>query len=177
MYSKIKELKGRNDPASKEELLNVVDALAVASEIEFVKVVEELDKMKPYQGRIEIQKFWKMKKQLFPRSKDPPSAMLDKQGNLLTTNKSIENRELKVYAENLQPNKIREHLKEHEPTVNKICDIKPKIAKLNIKEPWTMSELDSAVKYLKVNKSRDALDHANKIFKDGVAGSDLKFQL
>ena len=46
-----------------------------------------------------------MKKKLFPKSRDLPLAMFDKNGNLLTTNKSIESRALEVYADRLHPNK------------------------------------------------------------------------
>ena len=52
--------------------------------------------------------------------------------------------------------------------------MKLRISKLNTTEPWTMFELENAVKDLKVNKSRDALDRINELFKDEVAGSDLK---
>ena len=66
------------------------------------------------------------------------------------------------------------HLTEHEQIINKTYDMKLRISKLNTTEPWTMFELENAVKDLKVNKSRDAFDRINELFKDEVAGSDLK---
>ena len=72
----MRELKGKHDPASKEELVRVVEAIAEAAENKYRKVVEELDRMKPEHGKIDAQKFWKMKKKLFPKSRDPPSVML-----------------------------------------------------------------------------------------------------
>ena len=130
--------------------------------------------MKPDEGRIDAQKFWKLKKKLFPKSNDPPSAMLDKQGNMLTSKRDIENRAVEVYTERLGANKIKEHLESYEQTVNKLCESRLKLTKLNITEPWTMDNFDIAVSDLDNGKSRDALDHSNEIFKKGVAGSDLK---
>ena len=46
--------------------------------------------MKPEKGKIDAQKFWKLKKGLFPKSMDPPTVMMDKEGNILTTDKAIE---------------------------------------------------------------------------------------
>ena len=48
--------------------------------------------MKPEEEKIDAQTFWKIKKRLFPKSMDPPSVMMDKDGNILTTDKAIENR-------------------------------------------------------------------------------------
>ena len=39
-----------------------------------------------------------MKKKLFPKSREPPSAMLDSDGVILTTNKAIERRALEAYT-------------------------------------------------------------------------------
>ena len=76
--------------------------------------------MKPEGQKINTQKFWKLKKMICPKNKDPPAPMLDKRGNL----------------------------------------------------PWNMDNLEQALKDLDNNKSRDAIGHANKIFK--CVGSDLK---
>ena len=40
-----------------------------------------------------------------------------------------------------------------------------------------MEELEEAIKDLGNNKSRDALQYANELFKEGVAGTDLKLAL
>ena len=151
---KMKELKGKHDTASKKEMASVVEAIAEAAENKYRKVAAELNQMKPDKGKIDSQKFLKIKKQLFPRSRDPPSAMLDKHGNLLTTNKSIENRALEVYAERLKPDKINDQFKEHEHTVNKLCEMRLKLSKSKSTEPWTLADLNQAVRDLKVNKSR-----------------------
>ena len=132
------------------------------------------NRMKPEEGKIDAQKFWKIKKRLFPKSMDPPSVMMDKDGNLLTTDKAIENRAIEVYKERLEPNEIQEHLKAYEETNNKLCETRLKLTKLNKTDPWTIEDLEEALKDLGNNKSRDALNYANELFKEGVTGSDLK---
>ena len=133
--------------------------------------------MKPEGGRIDSQKFWQMKKKLFPKSREPPSAMLDTDGVIITANKAIERRALEAYTERLKPNKIKTHLELFEETNNKLCDERLKETKLNKTDPWNMEDLEQALNDLGKNKSRDALQYANELFKKGVAGSDLKLAL
>ena len=57
--------------------------------------------MNPDRGQIDAQKFWILKKRLFPRSLDPPSEMLNKHDNLLTSKIYIENRTIEMYTERL----------------------------------------------------------------------------
>ena len=79
---------------------------------------------------------WKIKKRLCPDSRDPPCAMLDRNGNLLTTDKSIKDRALEVYSQRLEPNEIEENLKELEVETNKICELRMKECKENKSDPW-----------------------------------------
>ena len=108
----------------------------------------ELDKIKSNDGRINAQKFWKLNKKMFPKSRDPPAAIFDKKGNLLTADKAIEERVLEVYYERLQPNKIKANLTTHEKNVENFCELRLKQTENNKTEPWTMKEFDEAVKDL-----------------------------
>ena len=45
---------------------------------------------------------------------------------------------------------------------------------MNKTDPWSIENLEEALKDLGNNKSRDALKYADELFKEGVAGSDLK---
>ena len=47
-----------------------------------------------------------MKKRLCPKSKDPPTAMLDGKGNLLLSEKAIQNRANEVFTERLNSNEM-----------------------------------------------------------------------
>ena len=81
---------------------------------------------------------------------------------------------LEVYKERLEPNKIEEHLNSYAEDSNKLCETGLKLNKMNKTDPWSIEELEEALKDLGNNKSRDALEYANELFKEGVAGSDLK---
>ena len=79
LYDKMRELKEKKDNDNIKDMKKVVEEIAKIGEERYKKLVEELDKMKPDEGKINSQKFWKLKKKLFPRSRDPPAAILDMQ--------------------------------------------------------------------------------------------------
>ena len=172
LYDKMRELKGKQDEESKKELEKVIEAIAEHAEGNYRKVTTELNTMNPEGGKINTQKFWKLKKKICPKSRDPPAAMFSSKGDLLTNKKDIEERAVEVYTDRLKPNKIVEHLESYEETENKLCELRLKISKLNKTEPWTNEDLEQVIKDLDKDKSRDAIGHANEIFK--CAGCDLK---
>ena len=95
LYNQLRELKGKEDKESINQIKKVIEAIAKEAEKKYYKVVEELKTMKPDGGKINSHKFWNLKKKICPKSKDPPSAMIDKDGNLLTTHEDIEKRQLR----------------------------------------------------------------------------------
>jgi hypothetical protein len=99
--------------------------------------------------------------------------MWDSQGNILTTDKAIEERAIEVYERRLEGNIIKPHLKEAELLANELCEARLEETKKNKTQPWTIDDLKTALKDLANNKSRDALDHANELFKEEVAGDDM----
>ena len=103
--------------------------------------------------------------------------MLDKSGNLLTTEKAIQDRALEAYTERLKPNKIEKHLETYEEAVNTLCEERLKLTEQNVTDSWVMDDIEQAIKDVDNNKARDALDYANELFKEGVAGLDLKLAL
>ena len=141
----------------------VVKAIAMKEEKKYQTLMTELDKLKSNDGRINAQKFWKVNKKLFPKSRDPPAAIFDKKGNLVTADKAIEIRVLEVYSERLQANKIKANLITHGKNMDKLCELRLKQTENNKTEPWTMEEFYEAVKDLDNDKSRDALGHVNKL--------------
>ena len=129
--------------------------------------------MKGNKGGMNPKQIWTLKKKLCPRSKDPPTAMLDSRGNLLTTDKAIQNRATEVFAERLESNKIEKHLADLEEDTNKLCTLRLKLAKLNKTKPWDIEDLKSVIKKLPPNKARDSDGYANELFTISVAGDDL----
>ena len=104
LYKNMRVLKELNDEDSTDAINEDAKDIANIAEAKYKQVIEEVNKMKPEEGRIDLQEFWKMKKKLFPHSRDPPSAMIDKEKNVLTTNKAIESLALDVYSDRLKSN-------------------------------------------------------------------------
>ena len=170
----MRELKEKDDDKSKAELDKVIKDIAQMAEERYQKVMEELNDMKPSEGKINAQKFWKIKTRMCKRNNDPPTAMMDADGKLLTSNCAIKARALEVYTQRLDGNKIEAQLEDYEKDVVKLCESRLKMCKLKRVNPWTMDDLNLAIKDLDKGKSRDALGYANELLKEEVAGTDLK---
>ena len=120
-------------------------------------------------------KLWKIKKEIFPKNREPKTAMKDpKSGNLLTSNEKINEAALNVFKERLKNTEIKEHLKPLKDAKEKLCEKVLKVAAANKTPPWTMKDLEVVLKNLKKQKARDPYDLANDIFRSEVAGDDLK---
>ena len=106
LYNRMRALKAQEDDDSKKELKAVVKAIADIAETNFNKLKHHLDQMKPDDGLIKPNEMWKLRKKMCPKNRDPLTAMEDKNGNLLTANKAIQDRALEVYSERLENNNI-----------------------------------------------------------------------
>ena len=121
---------------------------------------------------------WNLKKELFPKSREPPTAMIDPvSGNLLTSEEKIEEAAVNVYTERLKNRPIDDDLKHIKDAKEMLCEKLLKLAKSRKTPPWTMRDLDMVLKGLKKQKSRDPYGLANDLFRPGVAGDDLKLTL
>ena len=81
------------------------------------------------------------------------------------------------YRERLRERPIRPDLNSLEKRKKKIFQLKLKFASENRSKLWTMSDLEKALKDLKLNRSRDPEGFINEIFKEDVLGTDLKESL
>ena len=174
LYNKRRELKNKVDTKSKDDLEEVNEEIARLSQEKFNKMKEEINGNKRDSTALNPMKMWKLKKTLFPRAREPPAAVLDSKGNLLTNNELIEERAIEVYKERLEGNKINNSLEDLEKIENKLCEIRLKNCKNNKTEPWSMENLRLVLKQLKQDKSRDAKGYANELFALSVAGDDLQ---
>ena len=170
LYEKLNKMKENN--SSQKHIEGVMEEIAIIQDEEYKKVSSELAKTKDGE-KLDSQKFWKLRKRLCPKSKDPPSVMLDSKGNILTTNRAIEERAIEVYAKRLEGNIMKPHLKDVEAVTDELCELRLETTKKNKTEPWTMDDLKNALKDLGKDKARDAHDQANELFKEEVAGDDL----
>ena len=105
---------------------------------------------------------------------EPPSAIIDEKGNIVTSNAALENLILKQYGERLKTLEIKNELKMHKMQREKLCDDRLENAQRMKTPDWTVAELDVVLKQLKSNKSRDPIGLTNELFKTTNIGSDLK---
>ena len=101
LYNRMRFLKGKEDNESKTELEAVKKAIAEIAENTFNKLKQQLEKIKLDDNMINAHEIWKLRKKMSPKNRDPPTAMTDKKGNLLTSDEAIQNRALEAYSERL----------------------------------------------------------------------------
>ena len=140
----------------------------------YEKIKDEVEGIKYDEGGFNSGKLWKLRKKLFPHSRDPPTAMLDQAGNLITDPIQIQNLALETYKKRLENRTMKEKFSDIQKEKEQLCAKRLEAAKDNKTEPWSMNDLEAVLNHLKKNKSRDPFGYANEIFKSDVAGDDLK---
>ena len=109
-------------------------------------------------------KLWQLKKKLRGIVNEPPSALLDEHGNLVTSSRALEELSLNMYKERLKSLQIIEELKVYKVQRDNLYKEKLMEAQYIKTLDWTKEDLEIVLKQLK----------ANKLFKSTNAGSDLK---
>ena len=168
-------LKNKTDEQSLESLKTVEEKLANMCAEDNLKIVNEsCQGLVGEEGGVNVKKLWILKRRLRGIIVEPPTAMLDSMGNLVTSRSGIEKLTVNTFQERLKPWKIREDLQVYEKQREELCDKRLKKAQENKTPPWTLEDLDIVLKQLKTNKSRDPLGFGNELFRPENAGSDLK---
>ena len=171
MYDLWKDLKKKTDTQSKAQLEKIEVELA---EKYFQNLKKASQGISCAEGGNIKNEMWKLKKHMRPRSRDPPNAMVNDQGNLVTDQDAIKEMAKEAYSERLRNRPIRQGLENIKDAKEMLAEKVMKVAKYNKTDPWSMDDLDAVLKSLKMQKSRDPNDLANEIFKPDVVGDDLK---
>ena len=171
LEGKKEQVKDKNDDASKIEAQLLEDELADDYFKKIKAAAEEIDC--EVGGNISSD-IWKLKKQLFPQHRDPPTAMLDPDGNLVKSQEQIKKLAAKAYEKRLENRPMKSDLEEIRKSKEKLAEKLMEVAKENKSPDWTSKDLYKVLEQLKNNKSRDPYGLANEIFRNDVAGSDLK---
>ena len=174
LYDKWRKLQGKEDKSSKDELEKIEKELGEKIAQNAKKIEEEVGKYKCEDGGFNSGKLWNLKKHLFPRHRDPPTAMMDEEGKLLTSSEEINELALrKLGFERLKNRPMKKGLEEMKEKKEKLCEENLKKAQKNKTPDWSEEEVKEVLKNLKKNVSRDPLGYANEIFHPKVAGDDL----
>ena len=104
-------------------------------------------------------------------------ALEDKKGNLITNSNAIKKLALDAISERLRHRPIHPNLKSMEKAKVKLTRLRLKISTTRKSPPWTMKNMDKAIRAMKNNKCRDPEGLINELLKEGVAGKDFKMSL
>ena len=101
-------------------------------------------------GGVNVQNLWQLKKRLRGINCEPPTAMLDQYGNLLTSSEALEGPTIEMFKQRLQTLKIKDELKMHQVQRENMCTNRLNRAQENKTPDWTMSDLQKYKNSLKI---------------------------
>ena len=137
------------------------------------KIKDELKEVNWEDGGFNPGKFWKLEKKLSPRQSDPPTAMKDLEGNILTSDKEIIAEAARHYRSVFEETTIDKNLNDYKSERGKLCKMRLQKASQNKTPPWSICDVKNAIKDLNTGISKDPHGQPNEIFKEGVAGAGL----
>ena len=115
-------------------------------------------------GTLSKNDFWKIKKQLFPKSHSVPHAVYDKVGNELTDPQNIILAYRNEMFHRLQKRLIRANLKDYESAMNQLCRHRLHKARTTHSPDFSLSEVRNAISELKEGRCIDPTGFVREIF-------------
>ena len=123
-------------------------------------------------------KMWKLLKKNYPKiSTALPVGKKDRKGNIITNHEGLKHLYLQTYINRLRNRPIKSGFEEIKKMKTELFELQLELAKNNKSQPWTMGDLEKALKGLKSDKARDPNGLVNELFKEGIEGRDLKLSL
>ena len=196
-----KKIRMKNNPkiAVPPEILNLIDRRnkllennAAKNDIEKLEyAISDLEAennrnkiMKQFQffsenaEKINLNQVWKTLKRMCPKVKPKiPAAKKNRRGKIISEPIQLKVLLTKEYKYRLRARPVRADFINLEMRKRKLFEMKLKIASENKSQLWTESDLEKALKSLKINRSRDPEGLVNEIFKKNVIGNNLKISL
>ena len=166
-----------------EERLKEVER-NIASEIEEDNIKEIVESLKALGGEEHSlggsgrKHMWKILKQKYPKILPViPVGKKDRHGNLITNHEGLKHLYLETYIKRLRNRPIRSDFEELKKMKMELFNLRLKLAENKKSVPWEMKHLIKVLNDLKKDKARDPNGWLNDIFKDGVAGKNLKISM
>ena len=103
-----------------------------------------------------------------------PVAKKDRSGNLITNPMGLKHLYLETYIHRLRNRPIKTDFQEIKDLKTELFNLRMKVVHGSHTEPWNMDQLEKVLTSLKLDKARDPHGWINEIFKEGVAGKNLK---
>ena len=118
---------------------------------------------------------WKILKNKFPKIiQQVPVGKKDSAGNLITNHAGLKKLYLDTYINRLRNRPIKSDFEELKEMKTQLFNLRLKLSETRKSRPWEMKDLLKVLGSLKKDKARDPNGWLNDIFKEGVAGNDLR---
>ena len=145
---------------------------------EVIEIMRELGGSEEGTGGDRRNKMWKLLKKNYPKILTAlPVGKKDRNGNIITNHEGLKHLYLQTYINRLRNRPIKSGFEEIKKMKTELFELRLELAKNNKSQPWTMGDLEKALKGLKSDKARDPNGLVNELFKEGIAGRDLKLSL
>ena len=180
LIEKRKKVKTENTtPETTKEIEELEIKIAKKSEEHYVnKIKEALGDITGENGKINDNGVWKSMRKIFPKHEPPkPMALKDKAGKLITNHEHLKETALEAIVERLRKRPIHPEMKRLEKLKIKLAHMRLKLCRRKKSLPWTLKNMNQAIKSMKNKKCRDPEGLVNEILKPGVAGLDFQMSL
>ena len=137
-------------------------------------VVEHISNLQTLNGSFSNLGMWKLKSKLLPRPRDPPMAKKDGHGNLITSKGALKKLYLDTYVHRLRNREMKSEYSDILELKTALWGERLRSLKVKHTPNWTLADLDSVIKSLKKNQTRDPSGLINELFLPGVMGQDMK---
>ena len=119
-------MKNEGKAENEKELNEIEEELAEKYAKEYLeKINVKIDGIDCEDGGLNSGYLWNLKKEIFPKSREPPTAMIDPtSGNLITSDDKIEEAAITVYKDRLKARQMNEDLKHIKDAKELLCDVK-----------------------------------------------------
>ena len=112
-------------------------------------VKEQVTSLDLFGGKLNHISMWKIKRKLFPRCQEPPTAKKDQFGNIITAPEALKTLYLNTYINRLEHRKIHERFESIRLLKSELWKLRLESLKKKPSKEWTMKDLEKATKSLK----------------------------
>ena len=110
---------------------------------------EEVSKINSETGGFNSGHLWQLKKKISGKKNNPMAAVMDQQGNLVTTKEEIKEVTKKHYAKVLENRTIKKGLEKHQQEREELCKLRIEASKKQVTPMWSVSDVKIVVNQLK----------------------------
>ena len=144
------------------------------------RVFEAIGNMTGEDGKVTNLGAWRQLNKINPTQKKKqvlPMSFQDNQGNLITNYESIKKHCLTSILYRLRKRQIHPELLGLEQRKLKLSRMRLRRARKRTTIPWTLNQMEKAIKLMRNKKCRDAQGLVNELLKPDIAGKDFKMAL